>query len=170
MSGSDRCGGTNLALHPLLADESPLQRTPGESSPLDRLILPTVVADRHVANTPPPNDMHPIAIAMPLIAPAAMIAAFWLTLAGSELSLIPAVTTLAVMMLLGLITACGAFAHKVETNGAHTPTFREFLDGEVDVETGRISGRVAFRQIATIPVVVAIGSTLILVCAVSIHG
>jgi hypothetical protein len=114
--------------------------------------------------------MHPIAIAMPLIAPAAMIAAFWLTLAGSELSLIPAVTTLTVMMLLGLITACGAFAHKIEPNGTRTRTFREFLNGEVDVETGRISGRVAFRQIATIPVVVAIGSTLILVGAVSTHG
>jgi hypothetical protein len=114
--------------------------------------------------------MHPIAIAMPLIAPAAMIATFWLALAGSELSLISAVTTLTVVMLLGLITACGGFAHKVEPNGTRTRTFREFLDGEVDVETGRISGRVAFRQVATIPVVVAIGSTLILVCAVSTHG
>jgi hypothetical protein len=114
--------------------------------------------------------MHPIAIAMPLIASAAMIATFWLALAGSELSLISAVTTLTVVMLLGLITACGGFAHKVEPNGTRTRTFREFLDGEVDVETGRISGRVAFRQVATIPVVVAIGSTLILVCAVSTHG
>ena len=111
--------------------------------------------------------MHPIAIAMPLIAPAAMIAAFWLALAGSELSLIPAVTTLTVVMLLGLTTACGAFAHKVGPNGTCT---REFLNGEVDIGTGRISGRVAFRQVATIPVVVAIGSTLILAYAVSTHG
>jgi len=106
---------------------------------------------------------------MPLLAPAALIAAFGLTLAG-ELSLIAAVATLTVMMLLGLITACGAFAHKVEPNGTRTRTFREFLNGEVDVETGRISGRVAFRQIAAIPVAVAIGSTLILACAVSTHG
>jgi hypothetical protein len=159
-----------LALHPPLEDESPLQQTPIESSLLDRLILPTIVAGRPVANIPPTNDMHPIAIAMPLIAPAAMFAAFWLTLAGSELSLIPAVTTLTVMMLLGLITACSAFAHKGEPNGARTRTFREFLNGEVDVETGRISGRVAFRQIATIPVVVAFGSTLILACAAATHG
>jgi hypothetical protein len=170
MSGFDRCGGTNLAVRPLLEDESPLQRTRGEPTRLDRLILPTVVTGRHVANIPPTNAMHPVAIAMPLIAPAAVIAAFWLTLAGSELSLIPAVTTLAVMMFLGLIAACGALAQKVEPRGAHTRTFGEFLDGEVDVETGRISGRVAFRQMATIPVVVAVGSTLILVCAVSIHG
>jgi hypothetical protein len=156
----------NLALHAPLEDEAPLQQTPGESSRLDRLFVPAIVAGRPVANIPPTNDMHPIAIAMPLIAPAAMIATFWLTLAGSELSLIPAVTTLTVMM----IAACGAFAHKAEPNGTRTRTFREFLDGEVDVETGRISGRVAFRQVATIPVVVAIGSTLILVCAVSTHG
>ena len=158
----------NLALHPPLEDEPPPQQTPSESSHLDRLILPTNVVGRPVANIAPTNDMHPIAIAMPLIAPAAMIAAFWLTVAGIELS--PAVTTLTVMMLLGLITACGAFAHRVEPNGAGTRTFREFLNGEVDVETGRISGRVAFRQVATIPVVVAIGSTLILVCAVSTHS
>jgi hypothetical protein len=156
----------NLALHPPLEDESPLQQTPSESSRLDRLFVPAIVAGRPVANIPPTNDMHPIAIAMPLIAPAAMIATFWLTLAGSELSLIPAVTTLTVMV----IAACGAFAHKMEPNGTRTRTFREFLDGEVDVETGRISGRVAFRQVATIPVAVAIGSTLILVCAVSTHG
>ena len=114
--------------------------------------------------------MHPIAIAMPLIAPAAMIAAFWLALAGSELSLISVAAIFIFMILLGLTTACGAFTHKAEPNGTRTRTFREFLDGEVDVETGRVSGRVAFRQVATIPVVVAIGSTLILVCAVSTHG
>ena len=159
----------NLALHPPLEDKSPLQKT-RKSSRLDRLVVPTIVAGRPVANIPPTNDMHPIAIAMPLIAPAAMIAAFWLALAGSELSLISAVTTLTVVMLLGLITACDAFAHKVEPNGTRTRTFREFLNGEVDVETGRISGRVAFRQVATIPVVVAIGSTLILACAAATHG
>jgi hypothetical protein len=160
----------NLALHPPLEDESALQQTPIESSLLDRLILPTIVAGRPVANIPPTNDMHPIAIALPLIAPATLFAAFWLTLAGSELSLISAVSTLIVIMLLGLITASGVFARKVEPNGARTRTFREFLNGEVDVETGRISGRVAFRQIATIPVVVAFGSTLILACAAATHG
>jgi len=159
---------SSLALYPPLEDEFPLQPTPSESSRLDRLFVAGIVAGRSVANIPPTNDMHPIAIAMPLIVPVAMIAAFWLTVAGIELSL--AVTTLTVMILLGLISACGTFAHKVESNGTRTRTFREFLNGEVDVATGRISGRVAFRQVATIPVVVAIGSTLILECAVSTHG
>jgi|HubBroStandDraft_3_1064219.scaffolds.fasta_scaffold266744_1 hypothetical protein len=160
----------NFAFHPSLEDESPLQQAPSELSRLDRLIVPAIVAGRPVANIPPTNDMHPIAIAMPLIALAAMIAAFWLALAGSDRSLISAVAILIVMMLLGVTTACVALAHKVGPNGTHTRTFREFLDGEVDVETGRVSGRVAFRQVATIPVVVAIGSTLMLACAVSTHG
>jgi hypothetical protein len=158
----------NLALRPPLEEEFPLQPTPGESSHLDRLFVPGIVAGRSVANIPPTNDMHPIAIAMPLLVPAAMIAALWLTVAGIEIS--TAVATLTVMMLLGLISARGAFANKVGSNGTRTRTFREFLNGEVDVETGRITGRVAFRQVATIPVAVAIGSTLILVCAVSTHG
>jgi hypothetical protein len=160
----------SLALHPPLEDESLLQQTPKESPRLDRRIVPAIVAGRPAANIPPTTDMHPMAIAMPLIAPAAMIAAIWLTLAGSELFIIPAVTTLTVAMLLGPTMACGAFAHKVEPNGTRTRTFREFLNGEVDVETGRISGRVAFRQVATIPVVAAIGGTLIWICAVSTHG
>jgi len=108
----------NLALHPPLEDE--FKQTPRESSRFDRLFVPGIVVGRSVANIPPTNDMHPIAIAMPLIVPAAMIAAFWLTVAGIELSL--AVTTLTVMMLLGLISACGAFAHKVESNGTRTRT------------------------------------------------
>jgi hypothetical protein len=161
---------SSLALYPPLEDEFPLQQTPSDSSRLDRFIVTTTFAGKPIANIPPTNDMHPFAIAVPLIAPAAMIAAIWLTLAGSEIFLIPAVTILTVVMLLGLTMACGAFAHKVEPNGTRTRTFREFLNGEVDVETGRISGRVAFRQVATIPVVVAIGSTLILVCAVSTHS
>jgi hypothetical protein len=160
----------SLARHPPLEDESPLQQTPKESARLDRHIVPAIVAGRSVANIPPTNDMHPIAIATPLIAPAAMIAAIWLAPAGIEFFLIPAVTTLTVVMLLGLTMACGAFAHKVEPNGTRIRNFQEFLDGEVDVETGRISGRIAFRQVATIPVVVAIGSALILACAVSTHG
>jgi hypothetical protein len=160
----------SVVLHPPLEHESPLQQIPSKSSRLDRFIVTTIVAGRPIANIPPTNDMHPIAIAMPLIAPAALIAAIWSTLAGSEPFLIPAVTTLTVVMLLGLTMACGAFAHKGEPNGTRTRTFREFLNGEVDVETGRITGRVAFRQVATIPVVVAIGSTLILACAVSTHG
>ena len=66
-----------------------------------------------------------------------------MTFARGETSLILAVVTLIVMVLLGLITTCGAFARNVRQDRAPTRSFREFLNGEVDVETDRISGRVA---------------------------
>jgi hypothetical protein len=93
-----------------------------------------------------------------------------MTFARDETSLILAVVTLIIMMLLGLITACGACARNFEPDRAPTRSFREFLNGEVDVETGRIRGRVAFRQIATIPFMVAVGGTLIMACAAAAHG
>jgi hypothetical protein len=129
----------------------------------------TIVAGRPIANILPTSGMHPVAIAIPLVATVYLVVAFWVTFAGSELSLILAVATLIVIMLLGLITACGAFARNVEPDGTRTRSFREFLNGEVDVETGRISGRVALWQIATMPVVVAIGGTL-LACAAATLG
>jgi hypothetical protein len=70
-----------------------------------------------------------------------------------------------------IVSSLGAVvARNVEPGGTLTRNFREFINGEVDVETGRISGRVALRQIATIPVVVAIGGTLIMACAAAAHG
>jgi uncharacterized protein YlzI (FlbEa/FlbD family) len=77
------------------------------------------------------------------------------TFARGETSLILAVVTLIVMVLVGLITTCAAFARNVQQDRAPTRSFREFLNGEVDVETGRICGRVAFREIATMPFMVA---------------
>jgi hypothetical protein len=135
-----------------------------------RPIAETTAVRRPIANILPTNGMRQLAIALPLVTTAYLAVAFWVALAGSELSLILAVATLIVMMSLGLITACSAFARNVEPGGTLTRNFREFLNGEVDVETGRISGRVALRQIATTPIVVAIGGTLIMACAAAAHG
>lgn len=44
-------------------------------------------------------------------------------------------------------------------------SFREFLDGNVDIATGRIGGWAAFMQIATLSVSLAVGGTAILVVA-----
>ena len=41
-----------------------------------------------------------------------------------------------------------------------TERLREFLTGDVDIETGRITGRAALLQIAALPIVVAIGATM----------
>ena len=41
-------------------------------------------------------------------------------------------------------------------------SFSEFIRGDVDIETGRISGRQALLQITAMPIVLAIGGTMML--------
>jgi hypothetical protein len=42
-----------------------------------------------------------------------------------------------------------------------TRTFVEFINGDVDTETGQLSGRATFVQIAVMPILLAIGGTVI---------
>ena len=117
------------------------------------------------ANTLPATSLHPAAFAAPLLAAGCLVVAFWITFAGGETSLDLAVVTLIFVMLFGLMAGCGAYARNVEPDRAATRSFDEFLHGEVDIETGPISGRVAMWQMAAMPVILAIGATAILGCA-----
>src|ERR1700730_4140992 len=129
----------NPAFRLLLEEGCSLQQTLlGEPFRLARPIPKTTVVCRPIANSLPTSGIHPVAIVIPLVAAAYLVVAFWGAFADSELWLIPAVVALIVMMLLALITACAAFARNVEPDGVPTRNFREFLNGEVDVETGRI--------------------------------
>jgi mono/diheme cytochrome c family protein len=56
------------------------------------------------------------------------------------------------------------------TDGAHRRSFREFINGEVDIETGRITGRTALWQVATMPGIIAIGGAFMLTCAALTPG
>jgi hypothetical protein len=56
------------------------------------------------------------------------------------------------------------------TDGAHRQTFREFLNGEVHIETGWITGRTALWQVAIMPVIIAIGGAFMLTCAALTPG
>jgi hypothetical protein len=162
---------SNVAFPPALEEGHALQETRlRDPALLARPTPRTAVVCRPRANILPTTSIHPVAVALPLVAPAYLVVAFWMTFARGETSLILAVVTLIIMMLLGLITACGAFARNFEPDRAPTRSFREFLNGDVDVESGRISGRVAFRQIATMPFMVAVGGTLIMACAAAAHG
>jgi hypothetical protein len=62
----------------------------------------------------------------------------------------------------GLLAYCGALSRNVEPDRRSTRSFREFLNGDVDIETGRITGRAALLQIAAMPIILALGGTLIL--------
>jgi hypothetical protein len=53
---------------------------------------------------------------------------------------------------------------------AHQRSFREFLDGDVDIATGRITGRVALWQIAMMPMALAVGGTIMIGCAVWVRS
>ena len=162
---------SNLAFPPALEERHALQQTRlGDPALLARPTPKTTVVCTSRANILPTTSIHPVAVILPLVAPAYLVVAFWVTFAGGEKSLILAVVTLIVMVLLGLMTTCGAFARNVQRDRAPRRSFREFLNGEVDVETGRISGRVAFRQIATMPFMVAVGGSLIMACAAAANG
>jgi hypothetical protein len=42
-----------------------------------------------------------------------------------------------------------------------TRTFGEFVNGNVDIDTGRVSGRAALVQIVVMPILLAVGGTMI---------
>jgi hypothetical protein len=109
------------------------------------------------------TSIHSGAIAVPLTAAAYLVVALWVTFAGGETSLVLAIVTLILFFMFGLMAGCGAYAD-VEPDRAHSRSFREFLNGAVDIETGRLTGYTALWQIVTLPTAVAVGWTLIMIC------
>jgi hypothetical protein len=85
-----------------------------------------------------------------------------MTFAGGEASLVLAAVTLILAVMFGLLAYCGALSRNVEPDRRSTRSFRELLNGDVDIETGRITGRAALLQIAAMPIILALGGTLIL--------
>jgi hypothetical protein len=121
---------------------------------------PALFADR--PNSLPATSVHPGAIAIALAAAAYFVIACWVTFAGGEASLVLAVVTLILAVMFGLLAYGSALSRNVESDRRLTRSFREFLKGDVDIETGRISGRAALLQIAAMPIILALGGTLIL--------
>jgi hypothetical protein len=116
---------SNLAFPPALEEGHALQQIRlGDPALLARPTPRTAVVCRPRANILPTTSIHPVAVALPLVAPAYLVVAFWMTFARGETSLILAVVTLIVMMLLGLITASGACARNFEPDCAPTRSFR----------------------------------------------
>lgn len=120
------------------------------------------VASAASPNTLPATSVHPGAIAIALGAAAYFVIACWVTFGGGEASLVLAVVTLTLTVMFCLLAGGGALARNVEPHRQSTRSFGEFLNGDVDVETGRITGRAALLQIAAMPVILALGGTLIL--------
>jgi hypothetical protein len=107
------------------------------------------------------TSIHSLVIAIPLIATAYLCFVFCMAFAGGEASLVLAVVVFISSMFLGLFTGCGAYAQRVDPARIKAAGFREFLCGDVNIETGRIGGREVLVQIAVMPVALAVGGTLI---------
>jgi hypothetical protein len=125
------------------------------------------IEDKHVAPHAAPNSLsatcvHPGAIIIALVAAGYLVIAFWATFAGGETSLDLTVVTLILVMMFGLIAGGGALARNVEPDRKSTRSFGEFIKGDVDIETGRITGHEALLQITAMPIMLAIGGTMIL--------
>jgi hypothetical protein len=116
-------------------------------------------------NLLPSTSLHPCGVAIPIIAAVYLVFVFWLTFAGGERSLILAVVTLIFLGLFGLLAGCGYYSRQVEPYRVGARSFAKFVGGDVDIETGRISGRAALLQITATPLILAVGGTMI--CAVA---
>jgi hypothetical protein len=118
----------------------------------------------------PATSVHPVAVAIPVAAFAWFVLAAWIGFAGGEMSLDLAAVTFGSVMFFGLLWGGSALARNVTPERAQQRSFREFLDGDVDIATERITGRMAFWQLAAMPIALAVGGTIMIGCAVWVRS
>ena len=114
----------------------------------------------------PATSIHPYAVALPVAAYFWLILASWFAFAAGETSLVLGVVTFLSLMYFALLVGGAALARNMTPERRTQRSFAEFLQGDVDIETGRITGREAFWQIAVMPIALGIGGTLIILMAV----
>jgi hypothetical protein len=111
--------------------------------------------------------VHPAAIGIAIFAAFWFAFAAWVGFAGDkEAAAHIAMVIFISAMFLGLLAGCGGYSRNMTEDRRSTRSFRDFLNGVVEIETGEISGREALFQIAGMPVIWAIGGTLMVMCAV----
>src|SRR5882762_6398737 len=133
------------------------------------LLAQTVVTSRYPANDPSPpveTTIHPVAVALPIATFAWFILAIWIGFGAGETSLVLAVVTFLGIMYFSLISGGSALARDVRIGRTRRRSFREFLDGDVEIATGRITGREALEQMAILPIALAGGGSVIIAVAV----
>lgn len=135
------------------------------SLPIVAIVAPRPATQPEPARHPV-TSVHPVAVAIPVAAFAVFVTSAWIAFAGGETSLVLAVVTFLSVMYFGLIVGGGALARGMAPGRPRQRSFREFRDGDVDIATGRISGRVALWQIALMPIVLSVGGVVIIGCAV----
>lgn len=103
---------------------------------------------------PEPNDAKAATAAPPNILPATFVH--------------PGAIAIALGAAAYFVRACrvifdgGKLSHHIDPHRQSTRSFGEFLNGDVNIQTGRITGRAALLQIAAMPAILVLGATLIL--------
>ena len=123
----------------------------------------TIDDDREPSVLRPATGVHPGAIAASLAAYGFFIIAALIAFGRGYAALDLTVVILISVVLLGLLAGCALKSRNVTPDRETKRTFGEFVNGVVDTATGEISGRDALAQIAAMPILLAIGGSLIAV-------
>ena len=106
--------------------------------------------------------VHPIAIETAIAAALWFIAVTWLAFAhGVETDYLLAIVTLFFVIFFTLFLFTATYSRGDPRWPTKRTSFREFLNGTVSTATGDERGRDVLIEIAALPVVLAIGATLI---------
>jgi hypothetical protein len=109
----------------------------------------------------PATNVHSGAVAAALAAYAWFIMIAWIAFGRGYAALDLVVVVLISVVLLGLLAGGAMMSRNMTPDRETTRTFAQFVNGRVDIETGRVSGRDALVQIVVMPILLAIGGTVI---------
>jgi hypothetical protein len=110
----------------------------------------------------PADGIHPLALRLPMIA----VAWFLISMAISFSDTLETAYLMAIVIGFGIIFFGLTIGLAMHASGStdwlrSASTYSRFIRGEVDVNTGRISGREALLQLTVLPVTLALGGMAI---------
>ena len=117
-------------------------------------------------NLMPATNVHPATIGIALAGYAWLIVLAWAAFAGGPSSLLLVIVTTISVMFFGLLVGGGAYSRDTTPERETERSFAEFLAGDVDIATGRVSGKDALLQVLALPIAAAVGGTVIVLIAV----
>lgn len=119
------------------------------------------------AGKPQETSLHPITILFPVAAAMWLVLISWAAFGGGGATLDLAVVTTFGVIYCSLMLILSRNAHPDMLRSIRSRSFRTFVNGPVDIQTGRIDGREALVQVAAVPVALAIGGTVMVLSAVA---
>jgi hypothetical protein len=106
--------------------------------------------------------MHPLAIRIATVAAAWFVIAMAISFSGGiETDYLMWVTIVFGIIFFGLTLGIAGRAAREPRWGGRPASFRDFVRGQVAIQTGRVTGSEAMVQLLTLPIVLALGATAI---------